>query len=74
MNYKLQDKVYHPCDAAPFIVTKIDGDRIRIKGDWSGGTHSVNENSWVNVQDIKLYDESKVTVFFSEKPYRMVVK
>jgi len=69
-DYKLGDKVYHPADAAPFIVVGIREKEIEIKGDWSGGTHNVNTASWVDVKEIRHYDESKPTYYFNGKPYK----
>lgn len=69
-NFKLGDKVYHRADAAPFEVVGIRKNTVEIKGDWSGGTHNVNQKAWVNHTEIKTYDETKVTYYINGKPYR----
>ena len=61
-DYQLGDKVYHPADAAPFIVVGIRQDTIEIEGDWSGGTNPPfgHAADWVSIDDVNPYDESKV--------------
>jgi len=68
--YKLGDKVYHPCDFAPFTVVGIREKEIEIKGDWSGGTHNINEAGWVSIDEIEPYDPNKPTYYFNGKPYK----
>jgi hypothetical protein len=68
--YKIGDKVYHQCDAAPFIVTDIKEDEVEIAGDWSGGTHNVHISGWVRQEEIQPYDDSKPTYYFNGKPYK----
>jgi len=68
-NFKLKDEVYHPIDAAPFIVVGIRETTIEIQGDWSGGTHNVNQKGWVNHTEIKPYDKTKVKYYVKGKPY-----
>ena len=69
-NYKLGDKVYHHCDAAPFIVVGIRENEVEIKGDWSGGTHNIDEADWVNLESIEMYDDNKPTYYFNGNPYK----
>jgi hypothetical protein len=38
-DFKLDEKVYHPVDQAPFKVVGVRADQVEIFGDWSGGTH-----------------------------------
>jgi len=57
-NYKIGDKVSHPCDLAPFTVSGIKKDEIEIEGDWSGGTaplYIATAKDWVNHNDVKPY-------------------
>jgi hypothetical protein len=68
--YRLGDRVYHPCDAAPFIVVGIRAKEVEIKGDWSGGTHNIDASSWVGFKEIKPYDNSKVVYYINSKPYK----
>jgi len=60
---KIGDLVYYPVDAAPFTVIGIRKDEVEISGDWSGGTHNVKQSSWVKIEEIQPYDESKVTYY-----------
>jgi hypothetical protein len=48
-------EVAHPSDKCPFKLIGInhDGEPI-IQGDFSGGTHNVNQISFVPIEDIKL--------------------
>lgn len=57
MNYQLEDKVYFPSDAAPFIVVGIRKTTIEIEGDFSGGTHNVCQRDWVKKSEVKPFDE-----------------
>lgn len=66
IDYKLGDKVYHPSDAAPFIVVGIREKEIEIEGDWSGGTAPYRDykaKSWVSKEDIKPFDYSKMKTY-----------
>lgn len=56
-NYKLGDMVNHSSDKAPFKVVGIREDEIEITGDFSGGTHNVEQTSWVHI-----YKVSKITM------------
>ena len=62
-NFKLGDKVYHKADAAPFEVVGIRKTTVEIQGEWSGGTHNVNQKWWVNHTEIKTVVGNKPTKF-----------
>jgi len=68
-NFKLGDKVYHKADAAPFEVVGVRKTEVEIQGDWSGGTHNVNQKGWVNYTEIKPYDKAKVKYYIDGKPF-----
>jgi dCMP deaminase len=56
MPYILGDKVLYPgVDRAPFVVTGIKADKLLIKGDWSGGTHNVDQEGWAPIDELKPY-------------------
>jgi len=69
-NYKLNDEVYHPVDAAPFKVVGIRETEVEIEGDWSGGTHNVIQKDWVSPDVIKPYDNTKVVNYINGVPYK----
>lgn len=69
-NFKLGDKVYHKADSSPFEVVGIRKTTVEIQGDWSGGTHNVNQKSWVNHTEIQPYDQTKVRYYIGGKPFR----
>lgn len=50
MFYEIGEKVYHPSDSATFEIIDI---QLKIKGDFSGGTHCVSQSDWVNVADVR---------------------
>ena len=68
-NFKLGNKVYYKADAAPFEVVGIRETTVEIQGDWSGGTHNVNQKGWVNHTEIKPYDQTKVKYYIDGKPF-----
>lgn len=58
--YRIGDKVMHESDLCPFLVTGIRPNEVRIYGDFSGGTHSMRQEEWLPVGDVKPYfDERK---------------
>ena len=69
-NFKLDDKVYYPCDTAPFKVTGIKKNEIEIEGDFSGGTHNVCQKSWVGIDKAKPYDHSKVVYYLNGQRFK----
>jgi hypothetical protein len=69
-NFKLGDKVYHSADSSPFEVVGIRKTAVEIQGDWSGGTHNVNQKSWVDCNEIQPYDQAKVRYYIKGKPFR----
>ena len=68
-NFKLDDKVYYSSDTATFVVVGIRKNTTEIQGDFSGGTHNVNQKGWVNCTEIKLYDKTKVKYYVDGKPF-----
>jgi hypothetical protein len=58
-DFKLGGVVSHPADQCPFEVVGIRMTTVEIRGDWSGGTHKVNQRSWVNHTEIKHYKSNK---------------
>lgn len=61
--YQLGDKVYYPADQAAFIVVGIRRDQVEIEGDFSGGTHCVIQRDWVDYNEVKPYDITKVKFY-----------
>jgi|TARA_R110000851_G_C12753114_1_gene532247 hypothetical protein len=68
-DFKLDDKVCYKADAAPFEVVGIRKTTVEIQGDWSGGTHNVNQKGWVKHTEIKPYDQTKVRYYVDGKPF-----
>ncbi len=62
-NYKLGDEVFHPCNTAPFIVVGIREKEVEIQGDWSGGTHNVIQTGWIDINEVKPFDYSKMKTY-----------
>jgi hypothetical protein len=58
--YSIGDKVKHPSDNCPFVVTGVAVDKIRIKGDWSGGVRPENENGWVCYDEIMPWEDYEI--------------
>lgn len=52
-DFKLGDKVYHDSDEAPFELVGITKTSLKLKGDWSGGTHNVIQSSWVDISKVR---------------------
>ena len=48
----LGQQVRHNADNCPFTVTGLCGNKLRLKGDWSGGTQPINAESWVDVSEV----------------------
>jgi hypothetical protein len=53
--FKIGDKVTHAVDRAPFIVTGVRLNEVRILGDWSGGTQPYlgQGEDWVHIREVK---------------------
>lgn len=56
-SWEIGDKVKHPCDRAPFIVTGIRPEEIEIEGDWSGGTNPSKGKAWVHFASVKGFTQ-----------------
>jgi hypothetical protein len=53
--YKIGDEVMHSVDRAPFTVTGVRFNEVRILGDWSGGTNPYlgQGEDWVHIDEVK---------------------
>lgn len=55
MGYSIGDEVRHSSDNAPFIITALGTEWVEIQGDWSGGTHCVNDIGKVKYNEIEHF-------------------
>jgi hypothetical protein len=37
----------------PFKLLSVKGEKVKLKGDWSGGTHHTIGTAWVNKSEIR---------------------
>jgi hypothetical protein len=51
---KIGDEVKHLMyENEPFKVLGISKNKVKLKGDWSGGTHHTVGSAWVNKSEIR---------------------
>lgn len=61
MNFNLGDKVTHDevyNSKEVFEVVGIRATELELRGDWSGGTHTVKADGWMKIEGIKLHSRA----------------
>lgn len=67
MKYKLDDLVRHSSDRSPFVVDGIRKNELEIRGDFSGGTHDIQQTSWVDIKSVMPYEMYRAVSGMSRK-------